>query len=108
MAVIQIIILLAIAYLGLPPKFQGESRRLIVGLLWIQALSAPFFGLLTVASTVLQAARRYDFLPRLDLVIMILRFTILILGLRAGVDFLAIVAAQTVVCWAECCSRPSG
>jgi len=97
MALIQMIALLAIAYLGLPPQFQGESRRLIVGLLWIQALSAPFFGLLTVASTVLLAARRYDVLPRLDLVITILRFAILILGLRAGVDFLAIVAAQTVV-----------
>ena len=77
MAVIQMIILLAIAYLGLPPKFQGESRRLIVGLLWIPALSAPFFGLLTVASSILQAARRYEFLPRLDLVIVILRFAIL-------------------------------
>ncbi len=97
MAVIQMIVLLAIAYLGLPPKFQGESHRLIVGLLWIQALSAPFFGLLTVASSVLQAARRYEFLPQLDLVILILRFTILVLGLRAGVDFLAIVAVQTIV-----------
>jgi O-antigen/teichoic acid export membrane protein len=97
MAVIQMIVLLAIAYLGLPPKFKGESHRLIVGLLWIQALSAPFFGLLTVASSVLQAARRYEFLPRLDLVILILRFAILVLGLRAGFDFLAIVAVQTIV-----------
>jgi O-antigen/teichoic acid export membrane protein len=96
-SVFQMIILLAVAYFGLPLKFQGESRRLIVGVLWIQALSAPFFGLLTVTSTVLQAARRYDFLPRLDLFIVILRFTILILGLRLGVDFLAIVASQTVV-----------
>jgi O-antigen/teichoic acid export membrane protein len=96
-SIFQIVILLTIAHFGLPLKFQGESRRLIVGVLWIQALSAPFFGLLTVASTVLQAARRYDFLPRLDLLIVILRFTILIVGLRSGVDFLAIVAAQTVV-----------
>jgi O-antigen/teichoic acid export membrane protein len=96
-SVLQMIILLAIAYFGLPLKFQGESRRLIVGVLWIQALSAPFFGLLTVASTVLQAARRYDFLPRLDLFIVVLRFTILIVGLRSGVDFLAIVASQTVI-----------
>jgi O-antigen/teichoic acid export membrane protein len=96
-SVLQIIILLAIAYFGLPVKFQGESRRLIVGVLWIQALSAPFFGLLTVVSTVLQAARRYDFLPRLDLFIVVLRFAILIVGLRGGVDFLAIVASQTIV-----------
>lgn len=97
MAVLQTIILLAIAYFGVPLQFQGESRRLIVGLLWIQAISAPFFGLLTVASSVLQAARRYDFLPRLDLLIVIVRFAVLILGLRSGVDFLTIVAIQTVV-----------
>src|SRR5262245_42800646 len=96
-SVLQMIILLAIAYFGLPVKFQGESRRLIVGVLWIQALSAPLFGLLSVVSTVLQAARRYDFLPRLDLFIVVLRFAILIIGLRVGVDFLAIVASQTIV-----------
>src|SRR5205807_1231675 len=61
------------------------------------ALSAPFFGLLSVASSVLQAARRYELLPRSDLVTLILRFTVLVLGLRAGVDFLAIVTVQTVV-----------
>jgi O-antigen/teichoic acid export membrane protein len=96
-SVVQMSILLAVAYLGLPPQFHGQSRRLIVGLLWIQAVSAPFFGLLTVASSVLLAARRYDFLPRLDPLLMILRFAILILGLRAKIDFLAIVAIQTVV-----------
>ncbi len=87
MAAIQIIVLLAIAYLGLPAKFQGDSRRLIVGLLWIQALSAPFFGLLTVASSVLLAARRYELLPRLDLVIAILRFAILVAGPPRGRRF---------------------
>jgi O-antigen/teichoic acid export membrane protein len=97
MAAIQMILLLTIAYLGLPAKFQGETRRLIIGLLWIQALSAPFAGLLTVSSCVLQAASRYDIVPRLDLVLMILRFAILILGLRAGVNFLAIIATQTLV-----------
>jgi O-antigen/teichoic acid export membrane protein len=96
-SVFQMSILLVVAYLGLPPQFHGQSRRLIVGLLWIQAVSAPFFGLLTVASSVLLAARRYDFLPRLDPPLMILRFAILILGLRAKIDFLAIVAVQTVV-----------
>jgi hypothetical protein len=58
MAVIQVVILLAIAYLALPAKFQEESRPLIVGPLWIQTLSAPFFGLLTLASSVWQEARR--------------------------------------------------
>ena len=50
-----------------------------------------------MCSCVLQAASRYEIIPRLDLVLMILRFAILILGLRAGVNFLAIIAAQTVV-----------
>lgn len=45
----------------------------------------------------MQAARRYEFLPRLDLVILLLRFAVLVLGLRAGIDFLAIVAAQTIL-----------
>ena len=97
MAVIQMILLLAIAYFGLPASFRGRPRRLIVGLLWIQALSAPFYGLVTVASCVLQAASRYEIVPRLDLVLMIVRFVILILGLRTGVDFIAIVASQTII-----------
>jgi O-antigen/teichoic acid export membrane protein len=97
MAAIQMVLLLAIAYLGLPPTFQGETRRLIIGLLWIQALSAPFYGLLTVASCVLQAASRYEVVPRLDLVLVIVRFAVLLLGLRLGVNFVAIVASQTVV-----------
>ncbi|MBV8555351.1 MAG: polysaccharide biosynthesis protein [Planctomycetaceae bacterium] len=94
MSLVQVALLGAIATFGLPPKFQGESRRLIVGLLWLQAFSSPFFGLLNVITSVLQAARRYDFLPRLDLVVVVSRFAILVLGLRAGVDFFAIVVAQ--------------
>ena len=34
-----------------------------------------------VASSVLQAARRYDFLPRYDLAIIVLRFVVLVVGL---------------------------
>jgi O-antigen/teichoic acid export membrane protein len=93
-SLIQAAILLAIAYLGLPSTFQGEARRLIIGLLWLQALSAPFFGVLTVISSVLQAARRYEFLPRLELLVVVVRFAILVAGLRAGVPFLHIVALQ--------------
>lgn len=97
MALLQVVILLAIAYLGLPARFQGETRRLVVGLLWIQAISAPCFGVMTIAASVLQAARRYELLPRLDLIVLVIRFAILYAGLRAGVDFLAIVAAQVAV-----------
>jgi len=96
-ALAQMAVLIAIAYWGLPPKFQGELRRLIVGMLWIQALSAPLFGLITVTSSVLQAARHYEYLPRLDLLVLLLRFAILVAGLRLGVDFVRIVALQTVV-----------
>ncbi len=97
MALVQMVILLCIAYFGLPPRFQGASLRLIVGLLWVQALSAPFYGLLTVVSSVLLAGGRYAILPMLDLLILVLRFVILIMGLRTGVDFLTIIEAQMIV-----------
>jgi O-antigen/teichoic acid export membrane protein len=98
--ILQIILLLAIAYWGLPSKFQGDLRRLIIGLLWIQALSAPFFGLLSIGSCVLQAATRYDIVPRLDLATMILRFLILVFGLWAQIPFLLIIAAQMFLVFA--------
>ncbi len=96
-AIFQMSLLLAIAYFGLPAKFQGEARRMIIQLLWVQALSAPFFGLVTLASCVLQAASRYEIVPRLDLLLMVTRFAILVVGLRLGANFVAIIAAQTVV-----------
>ena len=36
---------------------------LIVKLLWLQIVTAPCYGLSVVVSSVLQAARRYDFDP---------------------------------------------
>lgn len=74
-----------------------EAYRLIVKLLWLQALTAPFYGLSTVVSSVLQAARRYDFLPRLELAVVVLRFAVLWAGVHAGVDFFAIVVTQTLM-----------
>jgi hypothetical protein len=51
-----------------------------------------------VVSSVLQAARRYDFIPRFEVAITILRFVVLLVGLRSGVDyFLWVVAAQIAV-----------
>jgi O-antigen/teichoic acid export membrane protein len=56
-----------------------------------------------VVSSVLQAARRYDFIPRYEVAIVILRFAILWAGLswagpNAGVDyFFLVIAAQTLV-----------
>jgi O-antigen/teichoic acid export membrane protein len=98
MALVQVGALLGVAYWALPYSgFQGASYGLIVKILWLQALTAPCYGLTMVVSSVLQAARRYDFIPRYEIVIVLLRFAVLWGGLRAGVDFFTIVATQTVV-----------
>jgi O-antigen/teichoic acid export membrane protein len=98
MALVQVGALMAVAYGALPyTEFRGESYRLIVRLLWLQALTAPCYGLSMVVSSVLQAARRYDFIPRFEVAIVILRFAILWGGLSAGIDFFTVVVAQTLV-----------
>ncbi|HVG47726.1 MAG TPA: hypothetical protein VM899_06270 [Rubellimicrobium sp.] len=98
MAVVQALALLGVAYLAVPHSvYDLEGRRLIVKLLWLQVFTTPCFGLSMVASSVLQAARRYDFLPRFELAIIILRFVVLVVGLASGADFFLVVVAQTVV-----------
>ena len=97
MAVLQALVLLAIATLGIPPEFDGEQHAIIIRLLWLQALTAPCFGVSTVISSVLQAARRYDFIPKFELAIVVLRFAALWLGLRLGINFFWIVAIQTAI-----------
>ena len=98
MALVQMAVLLSIAYLVMPTtRFHGDAYRLIVKLLWLQALTSPFYGLSAVVSAVLQAARRYDFIPRLDLAVVTLRFVLLAVGLSMRVDFFTIVVAQTAL-----------
>ena len=106
MAVVQVVALLGVAYLAVPYSvYDPEGQRLIVKLLWLQALTAPCYGLSMVASSVLQAARRYDFLPRFELAIILLRFVIMVVGLKVGFDgkrvpldhFFLVVVTQTVV-----------
>jgi O-antigen/teichoic acid export membrane protein len=98
MALVQIAALLAVAYWALPhTTFQGEAYHLIVRLLWLQIVTAPCYGLSVVVSSVLQAARRYDFIPRFEVAITILRFAVLVVGLARGVDFFWVVVAQTIV-----------
>jgi O-antigen/teichoic acid export membrane protein len=99
MALVQAAALMAVAYGALPhSRFFGKpSYSLVVRLLWLQALTAPCYGLSMVVVSVLQAARRYDFIPRLEVVIVILRFAILWAGLNAGFDFFAVVVAMTLV-----------
>jgi O-antigen/teichoic acid export membrane protein len=104
MALIQATVLLSLAYWPyMAEQFQGNSYRLVIRLLWLQALTAPCYGLSMVVTSVLQAARRYDFIPRYEVAIVILRFAILWVGLNAGFDtkdgdvFFLIVATQTLV-----------
>jgi hypothetical protein len=96
-ALIQAAALLGVAYFGVPGSFTPGERRLIVALLWLQAVTAGCFGLMTVVSSVLQAARRYDFIPKYELLIVVLRFAVLWGGLKSGVDFFLIVAVQTAI-----------
>lgn len=98
-AVIQITALLGIAYLGLPfSKYSGTSSYdLIVRLLWVQIITAPCYGFSVVVSSVLQAARRYEFIPRIEFGIVILRFLVLLIGLKSGVPFFWVVVTQTAI-----------
>ena len=82
-ALVQVAALLGVAYFVLPEsKFRGRPAELelVRKLLWLQAMTAPFYGLSAVVSSVLQAASRYDFFPRLELLVVVLRFALLALG----------------------------
>ena len=94
-ALIQMAILLGITYGGLPARFQGNS--LVIGLLWVQILTTPFYGMSAVVGAVLQAARRYEFIPRLELAIIVLRFALLVIGYWSGAPFLLVVAGQVAI-----------
>jgi O-antigen/teichoic acid export membrane protein len=95
-AILQMAALLGVAYWALPSTaFEGHSYRLIVRLLWLQIATAPCYGYSVVVSSVLQAARRYDFIPRLELFSTVARFLVLAVGLKSGVDFFILVVVQT-------------
>nr|WP_303652903.1 oligosaccharide flippase family protein [Paludisphaera mucosa] len=98
-AFVQIVALLAIAYLALPfSEYRGHpSYDLIVKLLWIQVVTSPCYGFSVVVSSVLQAARRYEFIPRIEFAITILRFLALLIGLKSGVPFFWVVVMQTAI-----------
>ena len=127
MALVQVAALLAIGYGALPySKFAVDSPNFTFGilsqqlaadpahgisvavsciqqydfilkLLWLQIVTAPCYGISVVVSSVLQAARRYDVIPRIEVAIAILRFAILLFGVKSGVDFYCIVATQIAV-----------
>src|ERR1700733_14738856 len=94
-ALLQMLVLLGIAYGGGPARFQGNS--LVLGLLWVQVLTTPFFGMSTVVGSVLQAARRYEFVPRLEMAIVVARFGLLWAGYWTGAPFLWVVVGQVAV-----------
>jgi O-antigen/teichoic acid export membrane protein len=96
-SLIQAAALLAVAAWGVPDRFGTASHTLIVKLLVLQAVTAPCYGLNVVVGSILQAARRYDVLPRFELAIVVLRFLVLAVGLKLGVDFFVVVAAQIAV-----------
>jgi O-antigen/teichoic acid export membrane protein len=88
--------LFAVGYGALPlTAWTGESYGLIVKILWLQIATAPCYGYSVLVSSVLQAARRYDFMPRLELLSTIARFIVLFVGLKTGVDFFIVIVAQT-------------
>jgi O-antigen/teichoic acid export membrane protein len=97
-AVLQIAALVGVAYWALPETaFEGKAYELIVKLLWLQVATAPCYGYSVVISSVLQAARRYDFMPRLELFSVTVRFLVLLVGLKSGFDFFNVVIAQSVI-----------
>jgi O-antigen/teichoic acid export membrane protein len=97
-AVLQIAALFGVAYWGLPyTGLQADSYPLVVKLLWLQIVMTPCFGLSVVVSSVLQAARQYDFMPRFELASTILRFVVLAVGLKLKVPFFWVIVAQVMV-----------
>jgi len=98
MALVQMAALWGVASAALPhTAYQGRSYDLVVKILWLQIVTAPCYGFSVVVSSVLQAARRYDFVPRFEVLITIVRFLVLWVGLKSGVDFFVVVVAQTAV-----------
>ena len=94
-AVVQIVVLVGMVHGGLPAKYQANP--LVIGLLWVQILTTPFYGISAVVGSVLQAARRYEFIPRLELAIILLRFGLLWVGYKTGAPFLLVVVGQVAI-----------
>lgn len=84
-ALVQATALMGVAYAAMPrSEFAGREYRLIIQLLWLQALTSPCYGISVVVSSILQAARRYEVLPRFDVLVVAMRFGVLLLGVVVG------------------------
>ncbi len=98
MAILQIAALSRRGVLGLAARdTRGQFIPTCREVALAPGVTAPCFGFSVVVSSVLQAARRYNFVPRYEFAIVIFRFLVLWVGLAAGVDFFWVVAAQTAV-----------
>lgn len=98
MTLIQASLLLLVAYFAVPlTEYGPDEKRLIIRLLWLQALTAPCWGLSTVISSVLQAAHRYEVIPRFEVLAVIGRFLILVFGIQVGWPIFTVLILQTIV-----------
>jgi O-antigen/teichoic acid export membrane protein len=98
MTILQAIFLLGVAYFAVDQtEFSSNDKKLIIQLLWLQALTAPCWGLSTVISSILQAAHRYEVIPRLEVAAVLGRFLLLVLGVNLGWPLLVVVWCQSIV-----------
>lgn len=98
MTFIQATFLLLVAYFAVElTDFSPADKKLVVQLLWLQALTAPCWGLSTVVSSILQAAQRYEVIPRFELLAVIGRFLMLVLGVSLGWPLLVVVWGQSIL-----------
>lgn len=99
MALVQVAVLATIAYVAVPHSAFAAPPlyALVVKLLWLQAVTAPCYGMSVVVSSLLQAARRYSFIPKLEVVVVIARFLVLVIAVYLDVDLFPIVVMQTAV-----------
>ena len=73
MAVLQVAALLGVAYWALPhSKLDVSSYPLVIKLLWLQASHGPKLRYVGRGLERVQAARRYAFVPKLEVVIPVL------------------------------------
>jgi O-antigen/teichoic acid export membrane protein len=95
--VVQALLLLVVAYYAVPlTDYSPNEKSLIVSLLWLQVLTAPCWGFSTVVSSVLQAAHRYEVIPQFEVLAVIGRFLVLVIGVNLGWSLLFVVYLQTI------------
>lgn len=97
MTFVQMASLVGVIFFAVPNSgYEGPELSLVIRLIWLQVFTAPCYGLTLVISSVLQAARRFEVIPRFEFAILILRFAILAGGLWLEIPFFLIVVAMTL------------